>query len=86
MINDQKKNSVPIISSFRMVQSKAITKICLRQLPPDLTSEELLEVISPLPPHDFYKFHKGDPSLYPMNMTRAYINFPSFSDVMEFSG
>lgn len=68
-----------------MVQSKAITKICLRQLPPDLTSEELLEVISPLPPHDFYKFHKGDPSLYPMNMTRAYINFPSFSDVMEFS-
>ena len=69
-----------------MVQSKGLSKVCLRHLPPDITSAELLEIISPLPPHDYYKFHKGDISLYPMNMCRAYINFPSFSDVMEFQG
>ena len=64
--------------------TKQITKICLRHLPPDMTSEELLQLIGPLPPHNYYKFHGGDISLFPMNMTRAYISFPNFEHVIEF--
>ena len=64
--------------------TKQITKICLRHLPPDMTSEELLQLIGPLPPHNYYKFHVGDISLFPMNMTRAYISFPNFEHVIEF--
>ena len=72
-----------IVNIFRMV-TKQITKICLRHLPPDMTSEELLQLIGPLPPHNYYKFHGGDITLFPMNMTRAYISFPNFEHVIEF--
>merc|ERR1712131_243977 len=67
-----------------MVTKKQITKVCMRHLPPDMTSEELLEMIAPdLSPYDYYQFHHGDPSLAPLNMTRAYFNFPIFDHVIE---
>ena len=47
-----------------MVTQKQITKVCMRHLPPDMTSEELIEMIAPdLPPYDYYQFHQGDASL-----------------------
>ena len=67
-----------------VVNKSQITKVCMRHLPPDLTGTELLEMIeSDLPPYDHFQFHPGDPSLAPLNMTRAYFNFPLFDHVIE---
>ena len=67
-----------------VAKSSQITKVCMRHLPPDLTGAELLEMIEPdLPPYDHFAFHPGDPSLAPLNMTRAYFNFPVFDHVIE---
>ena len=61
---------------------KQQTKVTIRRLPPDLTEAELKEIIGHLPPHDYFKFHKADPSLAPAHTTRAYIKFVNFDDVI----
>ena len=61
---------------------KQQTKVTIRRLPPDLTESELKEILGHLPPHDYFKFHKADPSLAPAHTTRAYIKFVSFDDVI----
>ena len=36
-------------------------KIVIRKLPPSLTKEQFLEIVSPLPEHDFLYFCDADP-------------------------
>lgn len=67
-----------------MVAQKALSKIVIRRLPPDMTEVELKEILAPLPPHDYFKFHEADMSLAPVHTTRVYINFPNFDDVLLF--
>lgn len=67
-----------------MVQHKSPSKIVIRRLPPDMTETELLNILSPLPPYNYFKFHPADPTLAPVHTSRAYINFPNFEDVIIF--
>ncbi|KRZ06641.1 Regulator of nonsense transcripts 3B [Trichinella zimbabwensis] len=58
-------------------------RIILRRLPPYITEEELLAVLSPLPPHDSFRF---DPPFYPRQWecARAYIQFKNIEDALQF--
>jgi|ERR1712130_112390 len=67
-----------------MVQQKSLSKIVIRRLPPDMTETELREILAPIPPHDYFKFHVADKSLAPVHTCRAYINFPNFDNVLQF--
>lgn len=60
------------------------TKVVIRRLPPDFTEEKLLEKIAPLPPHSYFYFAPGEPSLGPHGCARAYINFSDESEVVPF--
>jgi regulator of nonsense transcripts 3 len=62
------------------------TKIVLRRLPPTLTSEQFLEIVSPLPDHDYYRFCKADLSLgQQFAFSRAYLNIPNRQDLIVFT-
>ncbi len=45
-------------------------QVVVRRLPPSLTSEQFLEVISPVPELDYFKFHKSDPTYVYEGLTR----------------
>ena len=59
-------------------------KIIIRHLPRKLTEDEFRDMISPIPPHDYLKFCKADPSLGDKGFTRAYINFINEKDIFDF--
>ncbi|CAF3226610.1 unnamed protein product [Rotaria socialis] len=62
------------------------TKIVLRRLPPTLTSEQFLEIVSPLPDHDYYRFCKADISLgQQYAFSRAYLNISNRQDLIVFT-
>jgi regulator of nonsense transcripts 3 len=62
------------------------TKIVLRRLPPTLTSEQFLDIVSPLPDHDYYRFCKADLSLgQQYAFSRAYLNIPNRQDLIVFT-
>ncbi|CAF2083660.1 unnamed protein product [Rotaria magnacalcarata] len=62
------------------------TKIVLRRLPPTLTSEQFLEIVSPLPDHDYYRFCKADLSLgQQYAFSRAYLNISNRQDLIVFT-
>ncbi|KRY90028.1 Regulator of nonsense transcripts 3B [Trichinella pseudospiralis] len=58
-------------------------RVILRRLPPYITEEELLAILSPLPPHDSFRF---DPPFYPKQWecARAYIQFKNIEDALQF--
>ncbi|CAF0836863.1 unnamed protein product [Rotaria sp. Silwood1] len=63
-----------------------LTTIVLRRLPPTLTSEQFLEIVSPLPDHDYYRFCKADISLgQQYAFSRAYLNIPNQQDLIVFT-
>ncbi|OUC41689.1 cytidyltransferase domain protein [Trichinella nativa] len=57
--------------------------VILRRLPPYITEEELLAILSPLPPHDSFRF---DPPFYPKQWecARVYIQFKNIEDALQF--
>ncbi|CAF4334488.1 unnamed protein product [Rotaria magnacalcarata] len=60
--------------------------IVLRRLPPTLTSEQFLEIVSPLPDHDYYRFCKADLSLgQQYAFSRAYLNISNRQDLIVFT-
>nr|XP_027232021.1 regulator of nonsense transcripts 3B-like [Penaeus vannamei] len=61
-----------------------LTKVVVRRLPPAMTEEEFLEVVSPLPDHDYFMFSFTDSSLGAHAYNRAYINFKNVDDVYTF--
>jgi len=62
------------------------TKIVLRRLPPTLTPEQFLEIVSPLPDHDYFRFCKADLSLgQPYAYSRAYIDISNRQDLIVFT-
>ncbi|CAF1182787.1 unnamed protein product [Adineta steineri] len=62
------------------------TKIVLRRLPPLLTSEQFLEIVSPLPDHDYYRFCKADLSFgQQYAFSRVYLNIPNRQDLIIFT-
>lgn len=56
----------------------------MRRLPPAMTEEEFLEVVAPLPDHDYFNFSFTDSSLGAHAYNRAYINFKNVDDVYTF--
>ena len=51
------------------------TKIILQNLPPKITEDEIKDMCSPIPPHDYFRFCPPDPSLGGRGFSRVYINF-----------
>lgn len=60
------------------------TKVIIRRLPPDFTEEKLIEKLSPLPPHNYFYFAPGDPTLGPHGCSRAYISFSELPLILPF--
>ncbi|VDL54422.1 unnamed protein product [Hymenolepis diminuta] len=51
------------------------TKVVFRKLPQFLTEDEFRDMISPIPPHDYFRFCAYDPFFDGSELCRAYINF-----------
>ena len=66
-------------------ESKPLTKIIVRRLPPKLIKEEFLEAIDPIAEHNYFRFVKADNDLdRKASYSRAYINFTNVQDVFLF--
>ncbi|KAL4712649.1 hypothetical protein ACJJTC_007946 [Scirpophaga incertulas] len=72
--NKDKKGKIP----------RPLTKIILRRLPPNMTEEDFLDQVSPIPEHDYFYFAKPDVSLGNNVYSRAYINFVNVEDIFLF--
>ena len=44
-------------------ESKPLTKIIIRRLPPKLTQDEFKEAVDPIPDHDFFRYVIADDDL-----------------------
>jgi len=65
-------------------ESKPLTKIVVRRLPPKLVEEEFLEAVDPVAEHDYFRFVVADDTLGVNAFSRAYINFNSVEDLFLF--
>ena len=72
---DEKKSKEPKkVKTF-------LNKIVIRKLPPNLSSEQFIEIISPIPEYTDFYFVKADWSLGTESTSRAYIEFKNQEDV-----
>lgn len=65
-------------------REKPFTKVIVRRLPPNMSQEEFLNQVSPIPDYDYIYSVKGDMSLGENAFTRVYINFVQIDDVYLF--
>lgn len=73
-----------IEDNFEKPHKKAksfLNKVVIRKLPPNLTEEAFLEIISPLPDHHDLYFCSADWTLGAEATSRAYIEFNNEEDV-----
>lgn len=75
--------NIPKVSK-RVEKELHQTKVIIRRLPPDFTEEKLREKLSSLPPHSYFYFAPGDPTLGPHGCSRAYISFTDESLMLPF--
>lgn len=61
-----------------------VKKIVIRRLPPSLTKEQFLDIVSPLPEYDYFYYCNADLSLGANAFSRAYICFKNHQDVYNF--
>lgn len=59
-------------------------KIVIRRLPPSMTKDQFLDIISPMPEYDFFYFSQADMSLGVNAFSRAYIYFKDYEDIFPF--
>ena len=59
----EKKERTEGSSSSQPPMDTMPTKVVVRRLPPNMTLEEFLDGVSPLPPHDYLHFSRPDASL-----------------------
>ena len=75
----------PIKLSKRIEKELHQTKVVMRKLPPDLTEEKLLEILGDdIPPHNYFYFAAGDPTLGALSFSRAYFSFTEESSILPF--
>ncbi|XP_049858068.1 trichohyalin-like isoform X1 [Schistocerca gregaria] len=60
------------------------TKVVVRRLPPTMTLDVFVDLVSPLPEHDFIYFVPADMSLGSNAFSRVYINFVNMADLLTF--
>ncbi|RDD47716.1 Regulator of nonsense transcripts 3A [Trichoplax sp. H2] len=72
--------------SFKQSKEKNNTphKIIIRCLPANLTEEQFLEQISPLPTYSYFRFVAADNSYGRHSFCRAYVNFVNAKDIVDF--
>ncbi|XP_015174167.1 PREDICTED: regulator of nonsense transcripts 3B isoform X2 [Polistes dominula] len=86
-VQNEAQTSSPDVSKLRdnkKEKCRPMTKVIIRRLPPTMTSDQLMEQISPLPEHDYFYFVKADMSLGQYAFSRAYINFTDQQDIFTF--
>ncbi|KAI4480330.1 hypothetical protein M0804_010328 [Polistes exclamans] len=86
-VQNEAQASSPDVGKLRdnkKEKCKPITKVIIRRLPPTITSDQLMEQISPLPEYDYFYFVKADMSLGQYAFSRAYINFVDQQDIFTF--
>lgn len=74
----------PIKISKRIEKELHQIKVVIRKLPPDLTEEKFLEVLSDIPPHSYFYFVAGDPSPGNFSFSRAYFAFIDEASIVPF--
>jgi regulator of nonsense transcripts 3 len=74
----------PIKLSKRIEKELHQTKVVIRKLPPDLTEEKLLDVLSGVPSYSYFYFAAGDPSLGVLSFSRAYFTFTEEASILPF--
>ncbi|CAF0708441.1 unnamed protein product [Brachionus calyciflorus] len=75
--------SVPKTDSEKP-NDNVVKKIVIRRLPPTLTKEQFLDIVSPLPEYDYFYYCNADLSLGAYAFCRAYICFKNHQDVFNF--
>lgn len=86
-VQNEAQASSPDVGKLRdnkKEKCRPMTKVIIRRLPPTMTSDQLMEQISPLPEHDYFYFVKADMSLSQYSFSRAYINFMDQQDIFTF--
>ncbi|KAA0183474.1 hypothetical protein HAZT_HAZT003963 [Hyalella azteca] len=59
-------------------------QVVVRHLPSCLTKEEFLEVVQPLPEHNWLAFYPANTDYGALGFSRAYINFKNPLDIYKF--
>lgn len=59
-------------------------KLVIRRLPPTMSEDDFLKLVSPLPSHDYFCFMEANSGLLPYSYSRAYINFLDSMDMSLF--
>ncbi|XP_043987995.1 regulator of nonsense transcripts 3A isoform X3 [Gambusia affinis] len=80
----REQENIPANAKPKEEKKEVFTKVVIRRLPPNLSKEQLEELLSPLPSYDYFEFFPADQSLYPHLFSRAYINFKSTEDILLF--
>eukprot|EP00096_Caligus_rogercresseyi_P013263 TRINITY_DN593_c0_g1_i2.p1 TRINITY_DN593_c0_g1~~TRINITY_DN593_c0_g1_i2.p1 ORF type:complete len:426 (+),score=143.56 TRINITY_DN593_c0_g1_i2:78-1355(+) len=62
-----------------------LTKIVCRRLPPSLDQETFLELVTPLPEYNYFRFEVPNPEDGIISFCRAYFNFLHQEDVFNFT-
>ena len=57
----QKKDQKEVKKEVK--ESKPLTKVIIRRLPPNLNQAEFTEAVDPLPEHDYFRFVAADETL-----------------------
>lgn len=73
------KDQVKAVSNENLAK-----KIVIRRLPPSMTKEQFLDIISPMPEYDFFYFCQADMSMSVNAFSRAYIYFKEYDDIFSF--
>eukprot|EP00794_Sanderia_malayensis_P011291 gene11291-12472_t len=77
-------SSVQQTKSRKKDRESLPTKVVVRRLPPLLTENTLKEELDGMPEYDYMRLVPPDYSLAPHVFSRAYINFNSFANALQF--
>lgn len=61
--SDKEKNSTST-STATTANENLPKKIVIRRLPPTLTKDQFLDIVSPIPEHDYFYFYSADMRLF----------------------
>ena len=62
MTSSKQKESKKVRSRKETKESKPLTKIIIRRLPPKLKETDFLEAVDPLPKNDYFRYVPADES------------------------
>lgn len=83
-VTDPEKGASKDAAKPKDKRERTPTKVVVRRLPPEMSQEDFLTQVSPLPEYDYIYNVRGEASQGENAFTRVYINFVNSSDVFTF--